>query len=185
MVKILGNTIKDVVNTIITGDNKTKKPKLTTILVTLHRKENVQNPTQLLKIIEDITDAANKGIIFHWIKHHTTEQALKKFHPIRHENIKFLEPLKYPEMLQKISEVTMVLTDSGGLQEETAILGTPCITYRSSTERPETIMAKTNYLHNGEKSLHNVITKTKFLTNKDLYITGASQKIAQIICEYL
>jgi len=61
-----------------------------------------------------------------------------------HANINVIETVKYIEMLKLISESKFVITDSGGLQEEACILGTPCYTLRNSTERPETVECGAN-----------------------------------------
>jgi UDP-N-acetylglucosamine 2-epimerase (non-hydrolysing) len=62
------------------------------------------------------------------------------------KNIKTIEPLSYFEFVYLVKESTGVITDSGGVQEETTVLGIPCITLRLNTERPETITVGTNEL---------------------------------------
>ncbi|MBV5329479.1 MAG: UDP-N-acetylglucosamine 2-epimerase, partial [Chlorobium sp.] len=58
----------------------------------------------------------------------------------------FVEPLGYIDFLKLVSEARIVLTDSGGIQEETTVLGVPCITLRKNTERPVTVTEGTNHL---------------------------------------
>ena len=65
---------------------------------------------------------------------------------IEHRGITLVEPLDYLAFLQLESKAKLVLTDSGGIQEETCILGIPCVTLRDNTERPETIEVGSNIL---------------------------------------
>jgi len=78
-----------------------------------------------------------------WTLHPRTEKNLKNFglwdKVIANENIMLLHPINYHEMLRLNMDAKMILTDSGGLQEECTVLGTPCITLRWNTERPITL----------------------------------------------
>ena len=82
--------------------------------------------------------------------HPRTKNNLKKFDKLdqleKHHSIHILEPLGYLEFVSLVGGSTLVITDSGGLQEETTSLGIPCLTLRENTERPITITQGTNRL---------------------------------------
>lgn len=112
-------------------------------VVTLHRPSNVddeQTLKNLLFLIEEIT-ASTMPVI--WTLHPRTRKRLEEFDLWQRicgcEKIILLGPLKYQEMLCLNMHAAIILTDSGGLQEECCVLGTPCITLRWNTERPITL----------------------------------------------
>lgn len=115
-------------------------------LVTLHRPSNVDNGEQLRQILAAVADLAGRGAIVFPI-HPRTRKNVEQFglQSLLAE-IKVVEPLGYPQMLGLMDAASLVLTDSGGIQEETTALGVPCLTLRSSTERPITITQGTNTL---------------------------------------
>lgn len=116
------------------------------ILVTFHRAENVDTKERLEGIITGlklIKDYFSLPIIFPI--HPRTEKMLKKF-GFSLEGINVIPPQGFLEFLQLEASAKLVLTDSGGLQEETCILGVPCITLRDNTERPETLEVGSNVL---------------------------------------
>ena len=115
-------------------------------LLTLHRPSNVDDPTRLCSLIETIVAlSADLPVIFP--VHPRTRAMLKKFnleHLLDIRSILTLPPQGYLHMLGLMKEARMVLTDSGGVQEETTALGVPCITLRSNTERPITVTEGSN-----------------------------------------
>ena len=116
------------------------------ILVTVHRAENVDIKERLEGIIAGlklIKDYFSLPIVFPI--HPRTEKMIKKF-GISLEGIDVIPPQGFLEFLQLEANAKFVLTDSGGLQEETCILGVPCITLRDNTERPETLEVGSNVL---------------------------------------
>jgi UDP-N-acetylglucosamine 2-epimerase (non-hydrolysing) len=113
-------------------------------LVTLHRPSNVDNPNVLAPIVEALNEIS-KSIPVLFPIHPRTAKSIET-HGIRMNGIRTLNPLGYLEFLNLASNATLVLTDSGGLQEETTILGVPCLTMRHNTERPVTITHGTNTL---------------------------------------
>jgi len=117
-------------------------------LMTLHRPSNVDNP-ELLKQIFDkiILFSENLKIIFP--VHPRTKLTLGKNGILTHEkykNIRFVDPLGYLDFINVMMHSKFVITDSGGIQEETTYLGIPCLTLRNTTERPVTITEGTNEL---------------------------------------
>ena len=78
--------------------------------------------------------------------HPRSRKMMKKFGLGMNGNIKIIEPQDYLNFLRLEADAMLVLTDSGGLQEETCILGVPCVTLRDNTERPETVEVGANLL---------------------------------------
>jgi UDP-N-acetylglucosamine 2-epimerase (non-hydrolysing) len=115
-------------------------------LVTAHRQENVDNKDRLTGMISGLEKICEKeGIPMIFPAHPRTKKMLKAF-DIKVKNIRIIEPVGYLDFLQLEANARLVLTDSGGVQEETCILGTPCVTLRDNTERPETIKVGSNIL---------------------------------------
>jgi UDP-N-acetylglucosamine 2-epimerase (non-hydrolysing) len=117
-------------------------------VVTLHRPSNVDTPTTLRGILSTLAGVAERlPLVF--AVHPRTRSNIQRFcleslvDPTR---VALLPPQGYLEMLGLLAGAAVVLTDSGGLQEETTALGVPCLTLRSSTERPITIDEGTNIL---------------------------------------
>ncbi len=123
-------------------------------LVTLHRPSNVDDPAVLRHLLETLRSVAEMlPLIF--VVHPRTRHNLEKFGlqaVIRSAAIAELPPQGYFEMLGLMANARLVLTDSGGMQEETTALGVPCLTLRENTERPITVTQGTNRVvgNNGE-----------------------------------
>lgn len=118
-------------------------------VVTLHRPSNVDHPDLIKSLVECFIEISNDLKLVFPI-HPRTKHNLDKFGlmPLLKDalNITLLEPLGYLNFLSLISRAAVLLTDSGGIQEETTFLGVPCITLRKNTERPVTVTEGTNYL---------------------------------------
>ncbi len=113
-------------------------------LVTLHRASNVDSMESLLPVVRAL-ESASKKIPLIFPVHPRTRKKLSDA-GARIGGIRYLEPLGYLEFLCLQRHARFVLTDSGGIQEETTYLGVPCLTLRKNTERPITIEMGTNYL---------------------------------------
>jgi UDP-N-acetylglucosamine 2-epimerase (non-hydrolysing) len=127
-------------------------------LCTLHRPSNVDHPAVLEGLLDTLAEiAADAPVVLPL--HPRTRARITAFglgeriaspaHPARgipERGLVGLEPLSYREMLQAMRAAAFVLTDSGGVQEETTALGVPCVTLRENTERPVTISEGTNVL---------------------------------------
>ncbi len=112
-------------------------------VVTLHRPSNVDNKKTLEDIISALSEISqNLPLIFP--VHPRTRNKLNEFNITIPDTIELMEPLPYMEFLHLFKDAAVVLTDSGGIQEETTALGIPCITLRDNTERPITIEQGTN-----------------------------------------
>ncbi len=112
-------------------------------VVTIHRPSNVDEEKNLSSLINFFHNIASKNHVLIWPVHPRTKKQLEKFNLLEgienNKNIILLRPINYHEMLKLNMDAIMMFTDSGGLQEECCILGTPCITLRDSTERPITL----------------------------------------------
>jgi len=114
-------------------------------VVTLHRPSNVDDPTTLEGIITALRSISEKLPVVFPV-HPRTKASMDKTGLTAEmpDSIRLVEPLGYLEFLSLYSEARLVLTDSGGLQEETTALGIPCLTLRENTERPITVELGTN-----------------------------------------
>jgi UDP-N-acetylglucosamine 2-epimerase (non-hydrolysing) len=114
--------------------------------VTFHRPSNVDERATLGELLAGLDDLAGEMPVLFPI-HPRTRQRMKDFGLTDlARRVRLLEPLGYLEALSLVERATLVLTDSGGLQEETTVLGVPCLTARPNTERPITITEGTNRL---------------------------------------
>jgi UDP-N-acetylglucosamine 2-epimerase (non-hydrolysing) len=114
------------------------------IVVTLHRPSNVDDPARLASVAQSLaTLAEDRPVVF--TVHPRTLQRLTAG-GISLGKVRTLPPIRYTEMLDLVDGAFAVVTDSGGLQEETTALGVPCFTVRENTERPITITEGTNRL---------------------------------------
>jgi UDP-N-acetylglucosamine 2-epimerase (non-hydrolysing) len=115
-------------------------------VVTMHRPSNVDNPEVLRGLLE-VVSRISKELPIVFPVHPRTKSMINKFgfdHLLESESVLLLPPMGYLEMLGLMKDAKVVLTDSGGVQEETTALGVPCITLRENTERPITVEQGTN-----------------------------------------
>jgi UDP-N-acetylglucosamine 2-epimerase (non-hydrolysing) len=120
-------------------------------VLTLHREENVDSSINLANILEGIrsvSECFEKPIVFP--VHPRTRKRLDQFFPKGHlkafNGLKMIKPVGYLDFLQLLSHSALVMTDSGGIQEESCILQVPCVTLRENTERPETVQVGSNVI---------------------------------------
>ena len=113
-------------------------------LVTLHRPSNVDDEPMLEQILEALTDiAAHVPVIF---PVHPRTRARMKDHQLQFSGLLLTQPLTYLQFLGLQRHAAVIVTDSGGVQEEATYLGVPCLTVRDTTERPITVQMGTNLL---------------------------------------
>lgn len=119
------------------------------VAFTAHREENVDDPeilSNLIEVIERIPTDLGLEVVYPI--HPRTEKRLEQFDlddELRAiKGLHLIDPVGYLDFLQLLSDANVVLTDSGGIQEETCILGVPCVTLRENTERPETVAVGAN-----------------------------------------
>ncbi len=113
-------------------------------LVTLHRPANVDDSATLKSVLQSLLEV-NRDLSVIFPTHPRTRQRICDF-GLNAQQLQLLDPLPYVDFLALQSRATVVITDSGGIQEETTYLGVPCLTLRENTERPVTVSLGTNVL---------------------------------------
>jgi len=161
-------------------------------LVTMHRPATVDCPEKFRSVMEGLT-YVSQSIPLLFAMHPRTRKNIQQFglQSIFDKNpqIRITEPFGYLEFMNLMSHASVVLTDSGGMQEETTILGTPCLTLRENTERPVTITVGTNRLVNPDRdsiiqAWKNLQTTPPRTDRKpELWDGGAAKRIVKIIVE--
>ena len=133
-------------------------------LVTVHRQENVDNPERfggILKGLEMVQEEFGFPVLYPI--HPRARKQMKAF-GFGVNGVRVVEPLDYLSFLLLESRARLVLTDSGGVQEETCILGVPCVTLRYNTERPETLEVESNVLAGTDP--YEIVKKADFMLNR-------------------
>jgi UDP-N-acetylglucosamine 2-epimerase (non-hydrolysing) len=117
------------------------------VVTTLHRPSNVDDPERLRELVSGLEEISREATVL-FAMHPRTRKRLEehRIKPNGGGDLRVLEPLGYLDMLGLVSSASLVITDSGGLQEETSFLGVPCLTVRPNTERPVTCTLGTNAL---------------------------------------
>ena len=116
-------------------------------VMTIHREENVDDRSRLRRILDGVQrSAAAHDVEVVYPIHPRTKRRVTEFSLPIPERIRVIEPLDYLDFIRLESESALILTDSGGVQEEACTLGVPCVTIRPNTERPETIAVGANRL---------------------------------------
>jgi UDP-N-acetylglucosamine 2-epimerase (non-hydrolysing) len=154
---VTGNTIVDAVNhnlelarrkTDVIARLNLKPQKY--FLVTLHRQENIDNQERFSSILEGLENIADK---FHQpVVYPIHPRSRKMMAGLARQSyrLKIIDPVDFLNFLRLESDARLILTDSGGVQEEACILRVPCVTLRDNTERPETVEAGANVLAGAE-----------------------------------
>jgi UDP-N-acetylglucosamine 2-epimerase (non-hydrolysing) len=146
----VGNTMID---TLIKFRSKFRKPLFWDefnlkskeyLLLTIHRPANVDDEIKIKEYLEQIINNSNELKIIFPV-HPRTKKVISKLE-INHDRLFLIEPLGYLEFNFLTENALAVITDSGGVTEETTVMGIPCITLRDNTERPETVFMGTNEL---------------------------------------
>jgi UDP-N-acetylglucosamine 2-epimerase (non-hydrolysing) len=158
-------------------------------LVTLHRPSNVDDPKMLVQIMETLSEVG-RDLPLLFPAHPRTQQRLEgtAFAAVR-SAVRFIDPLGYIDFLALQRNAALVITDSGGVQEETTYLKTPCLTVRENTERPITVTMGTNRLVGQDmallKSLSHSILNGERPDGRipPLWDGKAGERIARIIVE--
>lgn len=159
-------------------------------VLTLHRPSNVDSADSLKPILEGVEELSREiPVVF--TMHPRTEKKIKEFQlsSLTQKHTLFA-PLPYLDMLKLMSHARLVLTDSGGIQEETTVLGVPCLTIRENTERPITVEEGTNYLVGTDKQkilqmAHEVLsTGGKKGRRPELWDGRASERIVKVLMEW-
>jgi len=134
-------------------------------LATVHRQGNVDNEDRFQGILKGLQMVKEKfGLPVIYPVHPRAKKRMKAF-GINLKGLMLIEPLDYLSFLQLESKARLVLTDSGGVQEETCILRVPCVTLRYNTERPETLDVDSNVLAGTEPV--KIVEKTKLMLDSE------------------
>ena len=146
----VGNTMID---TLLRNRSKFIKPKLWDelglkegefVMMTLHRPANVDKEDKLRSLLKEIIDHSEQLPLIFPV-HPRTAKMLTGMN-IHHPRLHLVEPMGYLEFNYLVERAKVVITDSGGITEETTVMGVPCMTLRDNTERPETVSLGTNEL---------------------------------------
>jgi len=154
-------------------------------LVTLHRPANVDDGPTLKSILESLLEVSRKvPVVFP--AHPRTKKRILEF-SFTSGDLRILDPLPYLDFLNLQSRAAVVITDSGGVQEETTYLGIPCLTVRENTERPITVSQGTNVLVGRDPQklaaeIFNILAgKAKKGSTPPLWDGHAGERIAKIL----
>jgi len=160
------------------------------VVATLHRPSNVDDAAALRGLLEAL-DAlgAQAPVIFP--VHPRTRERIRclAFEPSGGGDVRFLEPLGYLEILSLVESAALVITDSGGLQEETTYLGIPCLTVRPNTERPITCHQGTNRLVAARRdailsaAMDGALVRARPRVPIERWDGRTAERIAQVVCE--
>jgi UDP-N-acetylglucosamine 2-epimerase (non-hydrolysing) len=115
-------------------------------LVTLHRPSNVDEAGSLQALVDALGQLAEGRLQLIFPAHPRTAERLRSFGVSLPPSVTMVDPLGYLDFIGLVADASLVLTDSGGVQEETSVLGVPCLTLRENTERPITTEIGTNIL---------------------------------------
>ena len=154
-------------------------------VVTLHRPSNVDDPAQLRSRLLPVVELSRRMPVLFPV-HPRTRAAMLDAGIGGDESLRLLAPLGYLEFLGLMAAAAVVLTDSGGIQEETTVLGVPCVTMRTSTERPITVEEGTNRLAGVEpgavgRAIAGALAAPKSAKIPELWDGKAAERIVKIL----
>lgn len=158
---VTGNTVVDAVYQNLEISKQTTDPlkdmglqEKGYFLTTVHRAENTDNKERLSGILDGFRQVYDEfGLPIIFPAHPRTVKMIHEFGLQIPEGVRITDPVGYLEFLQLESGARLILTDSGGLQEEACILGVPCVTLRDNTERPETVQLDGNVIVGASKNI--------------------------------
>ena len=162
-------------------------------VMTMHRPSNVDSVDTLKPLIDFLTGEAAKDMPLLWPIHPRARKQLELFGLWDKvvQNITLLNPLGYHDMLRLNMSAKLMLTDSGGLQEECCVLGTPCLTLRWNTERPVTLkehggasMLVGNNVEKIRAAYREVLTEKRTPQRPELWDGNTAARIVKTILEY-
>jgi UDP-N-acetylglucosamine 2-epimerase (non-hydrolysing) len=185
----VGNVMIDSLVRLLPAAQKIKQDQLPNryALVTLHRPANVDDSATLKGILESLLEV-NRDLKVVFPAHPRTRQRIAEF-GLNAGQLLLLDPVPYIDFLAMQTRATVVITDSGGIQEETTYLGIPCLTVRENTERPITISMGTNILVGRDRAklsaeLSRVLEgKAKKGIVPPLWEGKAGERIAEIVAK--
>lgn len=164
-------------------------------IITIHRPSNVDNEHSLKSIVEFLLKEVSRDMPLIWPVHPRTRKMLEKYglweNLLNSNNLILLNPLGYLEMLKLNMNCRIMLTDSGGLQEECTLLGTTCLTLRLNTERPITLLEAGgtsilvgNEIEQIKRAYHINKSKTRFPVRPELWDGNTAKRCLDAILSY-
>jgi len=163
------------------------------LLVTFHRPSNVDDPEKLTNLMEFLLELSCEIKVIFPVHPRTRKNITriknKNLFAVNNSRLLLIEPLGYLDFLALVKNASAVITDSGGIQEETTFLGVQCITMRNNTERPVTVEVGTNRItgtniEEVKKSVYEVLNgNIKKGSIPELWDGRTAQRIVQIIAE--
>ena len=160
-------------------------------LLTLHRPANVDEPAAFSKILEQLRPVAQRFPVIFPVHPRTARRLAENGLEKQASLLKLVEPLGYLDFLALLDHAALVLTDSGGIQEDTTVLGVPCITIRDNTERPLTIEQGTNTLVGADaRELPAAFAEFRKTGGKrgripEKWDGAAGERVAQVLVDFL
>lgn len=155
-------------------------------LVTLHRPSNVDDPNTFAELLGALSTIASRFPVLFPLHPRSRRRLEEQRLAPQLEGVDLVDPVSYVEMLSLVDSARLVVTDSGGLQEETTFLGIPCFTVRPNTERPITILRGTNQLVADAQSLVAAVLNgvgPRRPTAIERWDGRAGERIAAALCE--
>ncbi|HLP72153.1 MAG TPA: UDP-N-acetylglucosamine 2-epimerase (non-hydrolyzing) [Bacteroidales bacterium] len=164
-------------------------------IITLHRPSNVDHEETFKPLVEFLLNEAGQDMALIWPIHPRALKQLKSMNlwdqVLAHPSLILLEPVDYHEMLRLNMGAKIVFTDSGGLQEECCVLGTPCLTLRWNTERPVTLrehggvsVLVGNNLNRIREEYNRTIHLERSPSRPELWDGNTAERIVNSIVEY-
>jgi UDP-N-acetylglucosamine 2-epimerase (non-hydrolysing) len=161
------------------------------VLVTLHRPSNVDDPEWLRTILDNLDELAQHTQIIFPMHPRTRQRLRDAAWAGRNPNLHLTAPLGYLDFMALQRNAAAVITDSGGIQEETTYLGVPCLTLRENTERPVTVQTGTNVLIGRDMGLLRAATERALRNGArpgrppHLWDGHAGERIASVLASYV
>ncbi|GIU85348.1 MAG: UDP-N-acetyl glucosamine 2-epimerase [Acidimicrobiales bacterium] len=169
---LTGNTVVDALRRV--ADEAERTPRRDEVLVTVHRRESFGEPLE--RVVAALARLAGRNPSVTWTLPVHPNPNVKKTVAVGLsglENVRLTEPMDYPTLVRALRRVRLVLTDSGGIQEEAPAFGTPVLVLREATERPEALEVGAAELVGFDPE--SIVTRTeKLLSDEDLRIAMAS-----------
>ncbi len=196
-VHFVGNVMIDSLRTYAADAEKSKiletlgLGKSTYGLVTLHRPSNVDDAFQLARIVQALNEIGAECPLLFPVHPRTRNVLERAGIEVRGAGMRLIDPVGYLDFMKLMQYSKIVLTDSGGIQEETTALGIPCLTIRENTERPVTVTEGTNRLvgtdpariaAEARDALHHGVAKARI---PELWDGKAAERIARVIAQFL
>ena len=159
------------------------------VLVTLHRPSNVDDPAVLSEILQALAEISRRQPVVFPVHPRTRQRIKDSGIELPNASLHLIEPLGYLGFLAAMKRAALVLTDSGGVQEETTYLGIPCLTARPNTERPITISCGTNrlvaskYRHILDAVENSMSATTRTAVKPALWDGKTSERIVNVLAE--